>query len=77
MIFSFKESIYVNFEEYKIKKLEIEKIFIEFVNLEDINNNLNIVFFKRLLKNILGYNKIVYGIGIFEDIKLVKILEKC
>jgi len=77
LIFSSKESIYANFEERKINKSEIEKIFEEFTNPEEINNNPNTAPSKRLLKNIPGYNKIVDGIAILEDTKLAKILEKC
>jgi hypothetical protein len=77
LIFSSKESIYNNFEEYKINKPEIEKIFTEFQNPEEINDNPNTSPSKRLLKNIKGYNKIVDGVLILENTGLPKILEKC
>ena len=77
LIFSSKESIYNNFETQKINKPEIEKIFNEFQNPEEINNNPNTAPSKRLLKNIQGYNKIIDGVAIIENAGLPKILEKC
>jgi len=77
LIFSSKESIYNNFETHKINKPEIEKIFNEFQNPEEINNHPNTAPSKRLLKNIQGYNKIVDGVLILENTGLPKILERC
>lgn len=77
IIFSSKESIYNNFEIHKVNKPEIDKIFTEFTNPEEINDNPNTAPSKRLLKSIPSYNKIVDGIMILENAGLSKILEKC
>jgi hypothetical protein len=77
LIFSDEESIYSNIEECKINKPEIKKIFNEFKNPEEINNDPNTAPSKRLLKNIKGYDKVQDGVLILQGVGLDKILEKC
>jgi len=77
LVFSSKESILNNFESNKIDMLEIEKIFREFDNPEEINNSVNTAPSKRLLKHKEGYDKVVDGVRIIEQAGLNKVLEKC
>lgn len=77
LVFSSKESILSNFESSKIATLEIEKIFTEFDNPEEINNSVNTAPSKRLKKHIKGYNKVVDGVRIIKQTGINTILKKC
>ena len=56
---------------------EIEKIIQAYPNPEDINDNPNTAPSKRLIQNIKGYNKVIDGVSIIEEIGLPEILNKC
>lgn len=56
---------------------DIDQIIANFSNPEDINNSSETAPSKRLLKAIPGYNKIVYGNIIAEQIGLQTIRDKC
>ena len=55
----------------------IDSIIAEFPNPEEINNSSETAPSKRLIKAIPGYNKIVYGNIIAEQIGLQTIRDKC
>jgi len=65
------------YESNKIDMLEINKVFYEYPNPEDINDNPNTAPSKRLMKYIKGYNKIIDGIMIVEEVGVDTILKKC
>lgn len=77
LVFSSVEAIYNNIENSKIDKKEIDKIFANYSNPEDINDDPNTAPSKRLKKYIKGYNKIIDGIAIIEEQGLSTILNKC
>lgn len=67
-----------NFKPEEANFAELENIASTFAaNVEDINNSRDTAPSKRLLKNIKGYNKVVYGACIAQEIGLNKIREKC
>jgi len=67
-----------NFTDYEFAEFEdFRRIFDQFPNPEDINDNPETAPSKRLIRHIKGYNKIVYGATIASDIGLTKIREKC
>jgi hypothetical protein len=77
LVFTSLESIYNNFESNKVNKAEIDKIFREFNNPEEINGNPNTAPSKRLLRNISGYNKIVDGVMIIKNAGLKSVRQRC
>ena len=67
-----------NFTDYEFTEFEdFRRIFDQFPNPEDINDNPETAPSKRLIRHIKGYNKIVYGATIASDIGLTRIREKC
>lgn len=67
-----------NFTEYEFTEFEdFQRIFDQFPNPEDINDNPETAPSKRLIRHIIGYNKIVYGATIASEIGLTRIREKC
>ena len=65
------------FEGAEANLMQIDSIIAEFPNPEEINNSSETAPSKRLIKAIPGYNKIVYGNIIAEQIGLQTIRDKC
>jgi hypothetical protein len=65
-----------NFEKSEANFKELEKIIDKYPNPELINDNPNTAPSKRLLQNIEGYNKIVYGASLATSIGLSSIRDK-
>lgn len=77
-IFSSIDVLQRNFTFLEANFSEIENVMRIFPdNLEDINNSPETAPSKRLLKNIKGYNKIVYGACLASEIGLTTIRQKC
>ena len=77
LIFSSIKGIEELFEKSEANFKEIEKIIQAYPNPEDINDNPNTAPSKRLIQNIKGYNKVIDGVSIIEEIGLPEILNKC
>lgn len=77
LIFSSLKGINALFESSEADFPELEKIFRRFPNPEDINDDPNTAPSKRLLKHIEGYNKVVDGVSIIEEIGIETVIEKC
>lgn len=60
-----------------LDKAELKRIIEEFPNPELINDSLYTAPSKRLLRLIRGYNKIVYGAILAQEIGLTRIRKKC
>lgn len=77
-IFSSIDVLRRNFTFLEANFSEIEKVMqLHPNNLEDINNSPETAPSKRLLNNIKGYNKIVYGACLASEIGLTIIRQKC
>lgn len=77
-IFSSIDVLRRNFTSLEADFSKIENIIQLFPdNLEDINNSPETAPSKRLLNNIKGYNKIVYGACLTSEIGLTTIRQKC
>jgi len=77
-IFSSIDVLQRNFTFLEANFPEIEKVMQSHPdNLEDINNSPETAPSKRLLNNIKGYNKIVYGACLASEIGLTTIRQKC
>lgn len=66
-----------NFDDHELDFSKLESAIREFPNPEDINSNPNLAPSKRLIEAISGYEKVVYGSCLAEEIGLDKILAKC
>lgn len=77
LVFSSIEGISSLFESNEANFEEIKKISISYPNPEDINDSPQTAPSKRLLKLIKGYNKVVHGIMIIEEIGIETVLDKC
>jgi len=77
LIFSSPIGIEAIFEKKDADFNKLNKIFCEFQNPEDINENPTTAPSKRLLNCIKGYNKVVHGKLILEEIGIEIIMEKC
>lgn len=76
-IFSSIKGIESLFETSEANFEALQKVINEYPNPEDINENPNTAPSKRLLKNIKGYNKVVDGVSIIEEIGIEIIIQKC
>lgn len=76
-IFSSIIGIQSLFEESEANMPELRNIIRTYENPEEINDHPDTAPSKRLVKNIKGYNKIVDGVSIIEEIGLETIIEKC
>lgn len=77
LIFSAITGIKALFESTEADFDELNKIIASFPNPEDINDNPNKAPSKRLSKCIQGYNKVLDGVAILDEIGLEKIRSKC
>lgn len=77
LLFSDSRAFRSIFSSEEADLLEIERIIAEYPNPEEINNNPETAPSKRLINAIPGYNKIVYGNIIAEQIGLQTIRKKC
>ncbi len=77
LIFSSIKGIEELFEKSEANFNEIENIIQAYPNPEDINDNPNTAPSKRLIQNIKGYNKVIDGVSIIDEIGLPEILNKC
>lgn len=77
LLFSDFQAILSIFSPQEANLEEIKRIITEYPNPEEINNSPETAPSKRLIKTIPGYNKIVYGNIIADQIGLQKIREKC
>lgn len=77
LIFSSPIGIDALFTKSQIDYVELEKIFDLHENPEEINNDPSTAPSKRLLRHIKGYNKIVDGVLILDEIGLETVLKKC
>lgn len=77
LIFSSIVGVKELFENSEANFDKIEAIINQYPNPEDINDNSNTAPSKRLIANIKGYNKILDGVSIIEEIGIEKILDKC
>ena len=78
LLFSNLEIFIHNFEKAEFNKFkDFIKIFEQFQNPEDINDGATTAPSKRLCNHIQGYNKVVYGATLAEEIGLKTIREKC
>lgn len=78
ILFSDRSVFDKNFEmEELVGIVELNKTFADFQNPEEINNNKETCPGRRLERIILGYNKIVHGAILAEEIGLKRIREKC
>lgn len=66
-----------NFDDHEMDFSKLESAIREFTNPEDINSNPNLAPSKRLIEAISGYEKVVYGSCLAEEIGLESIMEKC
>lgn len=77
ILFSDSNAFRLIFDSSEANLMQIDSIIAEFPNPEEINNSSETAPSKRLLKAIPGYNKIVYGNIIAEQIGLQTIRDKC
>lgn len=77
LIFSSINGIDKLFERSEVNYRGFLDVIKEFPNPEDINNGPNTAPSMRLKNLIQGYNKVVYGINIIQEIGMRKLLEKC
>jgi hypothetical protein len=77
LIFSSPVGIDALFTKDQIDFQELNKIFDLHENPEEINNDPLTAPSKRLIKHIRGYNKIVDGVLILDEIGLETVLKKC
>jgi hypothetical protein len=77
LIFSSIDGIKELFEKSEADFDELEDIITQYPNPENINDKPNTAPSKRLLANIKGYNKVLDGVSILDEIGLEKILNKC
>lgn len=66
-----------NFDDHEMDFSKLESAIREFTNPEDINSNPNLAPSKRLIEAISGYEKVVYGSCLAEEIGLESIMERC
>lgn len=66
-----------NFDNHEMEFSKLEDAINEFPNPEDINSHPTLAPSKRLLDAISGYEKVVYGSCLAEEIGLEMILKKC
>lgn len=66
-----------NFDNHEMEFSKLEDAINEFPNPEDINSRPTLAPSKRLLDAINGYEKVVYGSCLAEEIGLEMILKKC
>lgn len=76
-IFSSIKGLEELFEPSQANFKELNNIIKSFPNPENINENPNTAPSKRLLKNINGYNKVVDGVSIIDEIGIETVIEKC
>lgn len=77
LIFSSNRGITALFDSHEANLIEIDRLIAYYPNPEEINNNPLTAPSKRLIKNIKGYNKVVHGSLILEEIGIPVIAEKC
>ncbi|MGG8495403.1 DUF4276 family protein [Tenacibaculum sp. TC6] len=77
LVFSCISGIESLFDDNEADFIGIKKLITEFPNPEYINNGLETAPSKRLIKLIKGYNKIVDGVLILQEIGLPTIRKKC
>jgi hypothetical protein len=77
LVFSSLRGISSLFENNEADFSEIKKIIDAHPNPEDINDSPETAPSKRLLKLIKGYNKVIDGIMIIEEIGIETVLKKC
>lgn len=76
-VFSSLKGVKAFFEPGEADFSQLEKIVREFPNPEDINDSANTAPSKRLLKHIQGYNKVVDGVSIIDEVGIETVMEKC
>lgn len=77
LVFSSIDGLRSLFSDEEADFIEIQDIINKHSNPEDINNNILTAPSKRLENTIRGYNKVVDGIMIIEEIGIETILSKC
>jgi len=77
LVFSSIDGFKSLFSDEEANFIEIQDIISKYPNPEDINNNILTAPSKRLENMIRGYNKVVDGIMIIEEIGIETILAKC
>lgn len=77
LIFSSIDGIKELFEKSEADFDELEDIIAQYPNPENINDNPNTAPSKRLLANIKGYNKVLDGVSIIDEIGIKEVLNKC
>lgn len=77
LLFSDLEVFKRSFAENEMNLTILENALAEFPNPEDINSRPTLAPSKRLIEAIPGYDKVVYGSCLAEDIGLDRITEKC
>ncbi|MDE5850013.1 MAG: DUF4276 family protein [Muribaculaceae bacterium] len=77
LLFSDIDVFRSNFDDHEMDFSKLESAIREFSNPEDINSNPNLAPSKRLIEAISGYEKVVYGSCLAEEIGLESIVEKC
>lgn len=77
LIFSSITGIDALFEKNEIDYQGLQTVIQQYPNPEDINNSPDTAPSVRLKKLIPGYNKVVHGIGIIQEIGIENILCKC
>lgn len=77
LVFSSIDGLKSLFSDEEADFIEIQDIISKYPNPEDINNNILTAPSKRLENIIRGYNKVLDGIMIIEEIGIENILAKC
>ncbi|WP_127136004.1 DUF4276 family protein [Flagellimonas oceanensis] len=77
LVFSSMEGFESLFENSEADFDELNSIFEEYPNPEDINDDPNTAPSKRLIKNIRGYDKVLHGSLLLDEITIEVILQKC
>lgn len=77
LLFSDGNAFRYVFDPSEADYVQLDSIIAEFPNPEEINNSSKTAPSKRLIKAIPGYNKVVYGNMIAEQIGLQTIRDKC
>ena len=77
LVFSSVKGIDSLFETTEVDYKGLTDVIQEFSNPEDINNHPDTAPSRRLKKLIPGYNKVIHGIGIIQEIGMTTLLAKC
>lgn len=77
LLFANVDVIFENFSDEMTDSKELNCIVAKFPNPEEINNSYETAPSKRLSRIINGYNKVVYGAMLAEEIGMETIMDRC